>query len=357
MKISRDRSIYSESEHNPAIDCLLNGATSSMKLEDKLNDDSTAQEYLDMLFSLAKGDHQESIELLLNLALSEGEVASYAQDLLCTLIAREKDDISYKAACSVRSGSQVLATQFSSSLITDEILDTHPKLLLFAASKITGDEGKADTIPSLLVKSKIQSFDSKPIKPQWWLDTKLEDGQFATPNPAVVKDKDYLVEKIILPDDGACQFRAAFALKHKTKHWLTADKAEILNEIEKPTNCYDSMIKKSISDALTQIIGTGFKLPHTFESAFNEQDFEDTIYNKTIKSRDFTLYSPSGIESAIDKSASTKQESKFLELFTDIVGQNLAASLEIPLSSQNSQGYALPTGNHYNLIVPIDYLK
>ncbi|NOH72960.1 hypothetical protein F0225_16700 [Vibrio pectenicida] len=359
-KIPSNRSIYSEGEHNPTIESLLNGATNGMKLNDSLND-STPKNYLDMLFSLAKTDHQESIELLQNLSCSSGEIAVYSQDLLCKLIARE-NETSYEAACSVRSGCQVLVTQYSSGIITDEVLNTHPKLLLFAASKIKGDEGKVDTTPSLLVKSKIEAFNRKKIKPQWWLDIKLENGQFSTPKPDDIKDKDYLVEKLNLLEDGACQFRAALVIKYAKQDWLTADKAAILHKIEDSTDPnqkpISDLVKQSICDALNDIINiVGLNVPAQFKDAFEEEHFAENIYTETIQSKHFNLYSRAGIEAAINKDSSTEQEKYFLDLLTDIIGQKLVKALSIPLSSKENKAYAVPTGNHYNLIVPVDYFS
>ena len=108
---------------------------------------------------------------------------------------------------------------------------------------------------------------------------------------------------------------------------------------------------------MNDIIDILGNVPAQFKDAFEEEHFAEKIYTETIKSKDFNLYSRAGIEAAIDKYSSTKQEEDFLDLFTDIIGQKLVQALYIPLSSKENTAYAVPTGNHYNLIVPVDYFS
>ena len=338
-----NRSIYSEGEHNIAINNLIASATQKVPLNESQKND------LDALFTLAKSNDQDSIELLQNLSLSAGEVSSYAQHLLCKLIAKE-DGASYEAACSARSGCQSLITSFSDGIITNKILEDNPKLLLVAGSKIEGDGPYREPIP-LQVKSKIISFDEKDVKPQWWHETKLEDGQFETPKPSTIKDKDYWVKEHKLPDDGACQFRAAFTLRDKDDRWLSASKEDIRDEIEKTP----VLVKQAIYDSVTFLKAADL-IPDRFKDFFDEEGFEDGVYDKTIKSGDFNLYSPRGIESALGEFPRlTSEEEEFLSTLADSIGENLKNVFKLPLISDGSKAYSVPTGNHYNLITPVDF--
>jgi len=346
-----NRSIYSEENQNIDIDKLISSATATKKVplnESRKND-------LDALFTLAKNNDEDSIELLQNLSLSEGEIASYAQHLLCKLIARE-DGTSYDAACSARSGCQKLITNFSGGVITNKILEDNPKLLLVAGSKIEGDGPHLELIP-LQVKSKIKNFDNKHTKPQWWHETKLEDGQFETPKPSTIKNKDYWVKEHKLPDDGACQFRAAFTLRDKDDKWLSASKEDILNEVRKQ----NEPIKQSITTSFSYITEeAGLVIPKRFKGFFEQENFEEAIYNKTINSGDFNLYSPTGIASAISEFSElgpllSKEEDTFLTMFSNSIGENLKNVFKLPLSSDDSKAYSVPTGNHYNIITPVEF--
>ncbi|WP_114786173.1 hypothetical protein [Vibrio tetraodonis] len=336
-------SIYSEGEHNIAINNLIASATQKVPLNESQKND------LDALFTLAKSNVQDSIELLQNLSVSDGEVSSYAQHLLCKLIAKE-DGASYDAACSARSGCQSMITNFSDRIITNKMLEDNPKLLLVAGSKIEGDGPYREPIP-LQVKSKIVSFDEKDVKPQWWHETKLEDGQFETPKPSTIKDKDYWVKEHKLPDDGACQFRAAFTLRDKDAKWLSASKEDIRDEIEKKP----MSVKNAIYDSVTFLKEVDL-IPDRFKRFFDEEGFKDRVYDKTIKSGDFNLYSPRGIESALGEFTTlTSEEEEFLSTLADSIGENLKNVFKLPLISDGSRAYSVPTGNHYNLITPVDF--
>lgn len=166
--IAHNASIYSEGAHNESIEQLLSAATNKGKLTDKLGE-ATVKEHLDALFNLSKENNQDSIELLQNLALAEGEISSYAQNLIYKLIARH-DGATYEAACSARAGCQILVTGSSS-----ESVNNNPKILLAAASIIDGDGPSLDPIPQE-VKSKVNEFNNIKDRPRWWLDA--NDGVF-----------------------------------------------------------------------------------------------------------------------------------------------------------------------------------
>lgn len=323
-------------------------------LNKDLGDGVTAKEHLDALFNLAKKNHHESIELLQNLALGNGEVSSYAQNLLCKiLLVRDGDGGSYQAACTVRTGCQKLITSFSSNIVTNEILNSQPKLLLLASSKIDGDGANHDSIPKI-IKSKVTSFDATEYKPLWWLNSKLENGVFNNPCFSTIIEKDYLVKKYILPDDGACQFRASLMLKTRDEHWFKADKKEILQEVM----VFEDTVKNIINESVKYINDIGFTIPKRFDSFFKNKDFPSKIYSKTIATGEFTLYSPKGIESSIGEFTSLDEdEDIFLITLADIIGNALKVKLDLPVTSRENLAYAESTGNHYNVIVPIDFFS
>lgn len=348
--IPPNTSIYSNGAHNESIEQLFSAAINKKCLNEKLGN-TTAKDHLDALFNLSKENNTDSIELLQNLALADGEISSYAQNLICKLIAMH-DGATYQAACSARSGCQKLVSEFSSNVVSNEMLNNNPKILLAASSKIDGEGTNRDPIPPM-VKTKVNHYNKMEEKPQWWLDSKPHDGVFNTIHLSSIENKDYLVIRHRIPDDGACQFRAAFALNHKDEKWLRVTKDEIKNELKPHKACIHGIIK----DTVNYLDSVGM-VPDKFKSFFSESGFEEKIYNKTIETGDFTLYSPKGVESSIGEFQSlTTEEHEFLSILCDGIGEKIAHELNIPLRSDSSIAYAERTGNHYNIIAPREFFN
>lgn len=348
--ISPNTSIYSSGAHNESIDQLLSAATNKKCLNENLGN-TTVKDHLDALFNLSKTNNQDSIELLQNLALADGEISSYAQNLICKLIARH-DGATYQSACSARSGCQMLVAGISREFVSDEMLHNNPKILLAAASNIDGDAPHLDPIPQT-VKSKVNQFNDMKERPQWWLDSKPHDGVFNKVDLSSVEKKDYLVIKYSIPNDGACQFRAALALSDKDEKWLHATKNEIRSELEKKKACICAIIK----DTVDTLDSAGI-IPDRFKDFFSENGFEEKIYNKTIGTSDFTLYTPIGVASSIGEFQSlTTDEHEFLSTLCDGIGEKINYEFDIHLSSDSSTAYAEHTGNHYNIIVPREFFN
>src|SRR5574344_1247734 len=312
--ISPNTSIYSHGAHNESIDQLLSAATNQKRLNENLGE-ATVKDHLDALFNLSKGNNQDSIELLQNLALAGGEISSYAQNLICKLIAKH-DGTTYQAACSARSGCQRLVAGTSSKIVSNEMLNNNPKILLAAGSRIDGEGPNRDPIPQA-VKSKVNQFNDMKERPQWWLDAKPHDGVFNKVDLSNIEKKDYLVIRHRIPDDGACQFRAALVLRDKDEKWLHATKNEIRSELEKKKACICAIIK----DTVDTLDSAGI-IPARCKDFFSENGFEEKIYNKPIGTSDFTLYTPIGVESSIGEFQSlTTDEHEFLSTLCDGIGE------------------------------------
>lgn len=166
--------------------------------------------------------------------------------------------------------------------------------------------------------------------------------------------------KYTIPDDGACQFRACLTLKTKNSHWIGASKMEILEELTRQG--FDKNINDAIKNSITYLRDTlGMNPSERFGDFFSSDKACDAIYNKTIGSGGFNLYSPIGIGSVFDGQESlSDDESKFLDLLADNIGHSINESLSIPTSKHNSESgaYAVHTnGNHYNLVAPVGYLR
>lgn len=312
----------------------------------------TAQKSLDKLFKLAKDNNYDSIELLQNIALGEGEIADYAQHKLCQILFR-CDGGSYKAASSVRSLCQNLIIDYSNTLINYDFLADHPKILLIASAKIEGEEMKPDAIPQT-IRSRVVRFDSQKEKPQWWSDNSPKNGVFYISGSDLITSNIFLVRKYSLPDDGACQFRAAFILRDKNANWLNASKEDILIEVSKNKNLIIDGINESVS-YLKNII----PVPAWFEDFFAKSDFANIIYKATIESGDFTLYSPHGIALAIEEVMElSDEEHAFLTLLADNIGDSLNKQFNLALSANTGSAYAEHIhGNHYNIVAPIDFFQ
>lgn len=167
--------LYSHIKSNEFTSPLLSAGAKKKTLADNIYG-ATVKEHLDALFNLSQNNQHESTEQLTSIAMGGGEVASYAQNLLCRLLTRDGGG-SYDAACFARSCCQSLITNFSGCVVTENILYTHPKLLLVASAKIDGDGAFLNPIPSM-IQEIVSAFDEKEEKPQWWMSNKPSDGVF-----------------------------------------------------------------------------------------------------------------------------------------------------------------------------------
>ncbi|RTZ16643.1 hypothetical protein EJ063_07560 [Vibrio aquaticus] len=246
--ISPSRSIYEVGEHNKVVSELLFASNDKKKLDFKLGNE-TVKEHLNALFELSKKNSQESIELLQNLALGNGEIASYSQDLLCKLL-MVRDGVTHEIANTVRAGCQKLITDFSSSVTTQEVIDSHPKLLLLASTKI--HDQTFDDIPNT-VKESVKKFDAYNEKPQWWRDNKPNNGVFdADSLLSIVDASEPQRRKVQVTSDGMCFFRAILTdTNHDVKY---ADKEKVSTEdiINNIKANYESQLDASIDEALTK---------------------------------------------------------------------------------------------------------
>ena len=343
--IGIDNSFYTSQTHNSTLVDFMGAASSENAMLDTRKNGCSLREQLDDLYSLAKQNHQESIELLQNIAMGRGEIATYAQDKLFSILCRQ-EDASRDAAAFVREGCQNIIMKYSN--IADA---NNPKLLLLASARIDENEkNTADFVPAY-IKDSVKKLAGANTSPAWF--TPSSTGIFEHIDYDRIKSDDR--SRFRVKNDGACQFRTAFALRDHNKSWLTNEKAVVMAEINKN---YKNTIIDSIKIASAGATEALEIIPARFRDFFKQNDFCEIIYQKTIASGDFNLYSPNGIGSAIgDFMDFDEEEMVFLKTLADGIGMNLSEKLDIPTNPKPAGAYAETNGNHYNLIAPTDYFS
>ncbi|WP_224717961.1 hypothetical protein [Pectobacterium versatile] len=345
--IGLNKSLYSISSEKGrnTIDGLLNAVSDQCTLNHRLKDGCTVRESLEALYALAKLNHRESIELLLNIAMGQGETASYTQQSLCKIVSR-KDDAPYEAARTVREGCQNAIIDFNGKNLGFNA-NENPKIVFASGKKLSDDEDMAQTIP-VAVQEEIQNLNDATIKPAWFEASENHYFDEQVKFDDILAKDDYL--KYTLPSDGACQFRAMLMLRDNNTQWLHASKDEIAEAI--PRND----VLTAIEHALNQLVDkAGMPIPRKFAAFFESENFASSIYQETIASGNFTLYSPEGINSSISniKIAPDSEESTFLEIFADIIGKNINEIFQVE-TNPDSPAYATLKEVHYNVIAHKD---
>lgn len=188
-------------------------------------DGATIKQHLDSVYHRAKNNCCESIELLQNIALGKGEIATLTQDYLCRIVCQDEDGAA-NVAKKARAQCQSLITDFP-QWINNTFLQDRFALLFIAGTHLKDEEPCTDNIPAL-VKEKIMDLDSLPVKPKWYTP---EQGTFDAVDYATFNDNNRQL-RYMLPQDGACQFRAALMLRDRNENWLDVDKSVILQEIK-----------------------------------------------------------------------------------------------------------------------------
>lgn len=316
-------------------------------------DGTTVKEHLDSVYLQAKSNCCESLELLQNIALGKGEIATLAQDYLCRIVCQDEGGAA-NVAKKARAQCQSLITDFPQCINNTFLQDRFT--LLFIAGTHLKDEGPyTDNVPAL-VKEKIMQFDELPVKPKWYTP---QQGTFDAVDYATFSDNNRQL-RYTLPEDGACQFRAALMLRDRNENWLSADKSIILQEIK--TTDWEPKIKMAIKNATTSMGEIYGYFPVT-----SGESVDAIIYKNTIANGEFSLYSPEAVRDALPnalrKVKYQKNGNAYLsdmsyeqwENFTHLISENLIYQLSI-----NVRDSTLPYAEcnieqaHYNVIVASD---
>lgn len=156
---------------------------------------------------------------------------------------------------------------------------------------------------------------------------------------------------ILLPEDGACQFRGILLLNTRDRGWSTADNALILEEVNKGRTHIENIIKVSLDQAIDEL-----KLSFPDAIRQNTLDAAKAIYAETIENNSFTLYSATGlgnVQEMRDISHDTR------ETLADLIGGNLNSAFGVTVNGSNNSPSLVQgtTRNHYNVKVPAGYLN
>ena len=185
--------------------------------------------------------------------------------------------------------------------------------------------------------------------------------------------------------DGACQFRAAFALKYADDKWLSNQRTtltDIMNELasegpeETTAESYKSRLIKNIKRSIDFTIqanqsNTNINVK-TLLMLLDKKNCAENLYKECITPTHFDLYKPHGVARAICQSSPNPES--FLRCFlgdtskdgakdvvtqlTDSIGETIQQTFGMPLQpSEGHVGYAvLDQGSrHYSVMAPPDF--
>lgn len=161
-------------------------------------------------------------------------------------------------------------------------------------------------------------------------------------------------------DDGACQFRSILAVYTGQKKWLdsrSTPKEKLLEAMEQ--NSWGQAIQDSIKSAYATL-SSFLDVPDRVKAFFQREDAAQTIYDRTIVSKDFNLYSPIGLGIAIDDHISpSEEEMEFLDALASVIATRVNESAGI--ATQPGQGVDAYIhsvhGNHYDVVAREGYLS
>lgn len=344
---------YDSKLHSHRLDVLISAAIEGTSLHRDGGDGLSVKQHLDSVYHQAKNNCGESLELLQNIALGKGEVATLAQDHLCRIVCQDEGGTA-DVAQQARAQCQSLITDFPQWINNTFLQDRFT--LLFIAGTHLKDEGPCvDNIPAL-VKEKIMQLDGLPIKPKWYTP---QQGTFDAVDYATFNHNNGQL-RYALSEDGACQFRAALMLHDRDESWLDVDKSVILREIE--NNGWEPKIHAAINNAIEnmgEIYG--------YLSMSDGECVDALIYNNTIANGEFTLYSPQAVREALPEALRKikyqKNGNDYLsdmsveqwENFTHLISENLIYQLGINVhDSQLPYAECNVEQAHYSVIVATD---
>ncbi|WP_440864138.1 hypothetical protein [Symbiopectobacterium purcellii] len=270
--------LYDSDAHSHRLGVLISAAIEGTPLHCDGGDGTTIKQHLDSVYHRAKNNCCESIELLQNIALGKGEIATLTQDYLWRIVCQD-DDGAANVAKKARAQCQSLITDFP-QWINNAFLQDRFALLFIAGTHLKDEEPCTDNIPAL-VKEKIMDLDRLPVKPKWYTP---EQGTFDAVDYATFNDNNRQL-RYVLPEDGACQFRAALMLRDRNENWLEVDKSVILQEIK--TTDWEPKIQMAIKNAIANMGEV-----YGYSPVTDGESVEAIIYNNTIANGAFTLYSP-----------------------------------------------------------------
>lgn len=277
--------LYDSEAHSHRLGVLISAVIEGTPLHCNSGDGVSVKEHLDSVYHRVKNNCCESLELLQNIALGKGKIATLALDYICRIVCQDEDgtaNVAKKASALCQS----LITDFP-QWINNTFLQDRFTLLFIAGTRLKDEGPFADNIPAL-VKEKIMQLDHLPVKPKWYTP---HQGVFDAVNYTTFNDNNRQL-RYALPQDGACQFRAALMLQDRNENWLEVDKSIILQEIK--TTDWESKIQLAIKSAIASM----GEIYGYFPVADGEC-VDAMIYNNTIANGYFTLYSPLGVREAL----------------------------------------------------------
>lgn len=328
----------------------------------------TGRTVAECLAALVDSGAPEDCEFVMNCALGTGEIATCAKSLLTRPFADHAPapgvDLSQKIVCRIRTMAQSvveMGNKWIGSIGKDQ-----PEILLMAGTVLANDIGD-EAIPSD-VKEAIKAIDQNEWRPAWWvmqppssegtfsLDTVKQLQQGFEGIPARVK-------KVNVQGDGSCMFRSCLALHLGEQRWVdrSVSKGELYSKLVEVG--WDKTIKQAIQTAYDDLCA--FMPPSDEVQAVFDAD---RLFNLTIASGDFNLYSPVGIGTLMEGVAQSDEaaDAFFFETLADAIAQRFIESSGVkiaPASCDNpgrfgDDGAWLVLKNvHYDLLVTDGFFR
>ena len=185
--------------------------------------------------------------------------------------------------------------------------------------------------------------------------------------------------------DGACQFRAALALKYADKKWLSSQSTtltDIINELEssrtegRSTESHKDGIIRNIKNSLAHTVaayqGSVNLRVKSVLALLAKEGCAKKLYRQCITPTRFNLYSPQGVLHALTNQTSPTLQKDIMNAsftgdlqdviatLTDSIGNAIALTLDMPLAySEERRGYAKlnQATAHYDVVAPANFFN
>lgn len=281
----------------------------------------TGRTVAECLAALVDSGTPENCEFVMNCALGTGEIATCAKSLLAKPFlhpASPTDTDTPQLTTMIRTMAQSVVEMGARGI--GSIGSDEPEILLMAGTVLADGSGD-DAIPSD-VKDAIKAFSQGEWRPVWWImQPPSSEGTFSL---GTVKSLEQGFEGIPtraktvnVQADGSCMFRSCLALHLGEQRWVDREvsKDELYQKLQELG--WDQTIKTAIQTAYDDLCV--FMQPtEEVQAAFDVDD----LFNRTVASRDFNLYSPMGIGTLME--GKTRSDEAADEFFFETLADSIA---------------------------------
>lgn len=322
---------------------------------------SSGRTVAECLEALVNSGNPEDCEFVMNCALGTGEIATRAKSLLTRPFAcstQASDATRMQTAIQIRSMAQNLVEMVGSWL--GSLTSAQPELLLLAGT-VFPNEASDEAIPSS-TRDAIKAFNQNEWRPAWWvMQPPGRDGTFSITSIEQLKQGfegiPERIRKVDVQGDGSCMFRSCLSLHLGEERWVHegVSKDELYNKLIELG--WDRQIKSAIGAAYDHL--SAFLIPSPeIQRAFDVE----VLFDRTIGSRDFSLYSPVGISTLMEGLVQfdEAEDFAFFEALADSIAQNFIESSGVKIAPagcgdpgqfEGNSAWLVLKNAHYDLLV------